>query len=626
MIVPVTANKPNKPSWLNSMLHTPTADYLSNPNPALGETVHLRLLIPSQAKPDQVVLRTIPNGEQQFTAMKVVAEEGGYRVWEAALKVNEPRVPYRFAIQTEGRVWWMNALAVSLQPPVAGWDFQLLAGFDQISWLSKSVFYQIFPDRFANGDPENDPVEETMPGRGVVRKTFQWGQATPNDRQIIPFFGGDLAGIIAHLDYLEQLGVNALYLNPIFTAFTNHRYDVINFHEVDPILGGNQALISLREALSKRRMRYILDIVPNHCGILHPWFQTAQADCSSDEFGYFYFGENNKDYTSWMNFGHMPKLNYASVKLRQEMIEGENAAFVTWLKPPYRADGWRVDVGNMLGRHDDHQINLELLRSIRSAVKRVSPDAYLLAENFFEAANQLQGDGWDAVMNYAGFTDPLLHWLTGYRQEALGCDVELHSELRWDTGTLVQAWQTNLAAIPWQIALQQFNLLDSHDTSRLLTRLHGNKELCRLAAVVQFTFPGVPCVYYGDEIGLENIDGLAQRNCFPWDESKWDTETLAFYQKLIALRRRNQALAEGELRFLHQEEDLIVFARVLGDEWVIATANRAEQAHPPVRLNLPVVNLPDDREFGAVIGCGSLRAGTGWIELPELPQGGEIWL
>ncbi len=626
MIDRVNTTEADKPSWLTRMLHTPGADYLSNPNPALGETITLRLLIPSQAEPDQVVLRTIPNGEQQFTAMTARSEEGGYRAWEATLKVNEPRLTYRFAIQTGGRVWWMNALGVSPQTPLACFDFRLLVGFQPVSWLQTSVFYQIFPDRFANGDPSNDPAEETMPGRGVKRKTFPWGEAAPQDRHIIPFYGGDLAGIEAHLDHLERLGVNALYLNPIFTAFTNHRYDVINFFEVDPILGGNPALISLRQALSKRQMRYLLDIVPNHCGFLHPWFLSAQADSTSDEREFFYFAENNRDYVSWMNFGHMPKLNYASEKLRNEMIEGENAAFTTWLKPPFSADGWRVDVGNMLGRCDEHQINLELIKTIRSAVKRASSEAYLLAENFFEAADQLQGDGWDAVMNYTGFADPILHWLTGYDHVALGCDVVLKSDLRWDTATTARAWMENLAAIPWQIALQQFNLLGSHDTPRLLTRLHGDKTLSRLAAVVQFTFPGVPCVYYGDEIGLKNEDGFAQRNCFPWDEQQWDMETFGFYQKLIALRRENRALAEGEIRILHLEDDLILYARVLSGQWVLVSANRAEEMHPPVRLTLPELNLPGDRRFNALFGSGSMKAGTGWLELPELPQGGEVWL
>lgn len=248
-----------------------------------------------------------------------------------------------------------------------------------------------------------------------------------------------------------------------------------------------------------------------------------------------------------------------------------------------------------------------------------------MGENFFEATEQLQGDGWDAVMNYTGFADPVLHWLTGYEQDALRCDAVLKTDIPWDTATMLQAWNENLASIPWQIALQQFNLLDSHDTPRLLTLLNGDKALSQLAAIAQFTFPGVPCLYYGDEIGLTNEEGFDSRNCFPWDEDQWDQESLDFYKKLITLRRTSLALARGELRVLYYDQDLVVYARVLGEEWVLVTANRSEQAHPAVRLDVPALNLVGERDFIALIGSGRIKAGNGWLDLPELSKGGEVW-
>jgi len=228
-------------------------------------------------------------------------------------------------------------------------------------------------------------------------------------------------------------------------------------------------------------------------------------------------------------------------------------------------------------------------------------------------------------MNYTGFADPVLHWLKGYEQDALRCEAVLKADLPWDTATMLQAWNENLASIPWQIALQQFNLLDSHDTSRLLTLLDDNKTLSRLAAIVQFTFPGVPCLYYGDEIGLTDEEGFASRNCFPWDEGQWDQETLNFYSKLIALRRESLALARGEFRILYFEKDLVVLARVLGEEWVLVTANRSEQAHPAMRLEIPTLNLSGKREFKALFGSGCIEAGNGWLALPQIPKGGEVW-
>ena len=168
-------------------------------------------------------------------------------------------------------------------------------------------------------------------------------------------------------------------------------------------------------------------------------------------------------------------------------------------------------------------------------------------------------------------------------------------------------------------------MLDSHDTSRLLTFLDGDKALSRLAAIVQFTFPGVPCLYYGDEIGLTDEEGFASRNCFPWDEGQWDQETLSFYRKLIAFRHESLALARGEFRILHFDMDLVVLARVLGEEWVLVTANRSEQAHPALRLEVPTLNLSGKREFKALFGSGCIEAGNGWLALPQIPKGGEVW-
>jgi alpha-glucosidase len=158
-----------------------------------------------------------------------------------------------------------------------------------------------------------------------------------------------------------------------------------------------------------------------------------------------------------------------------------------------------------------------------------------------------------------------------------------------------------------------------------LTLLKGDKAFSRLAAIAQFTFPGVPCLYYGDEIGLTNEEGFDSRNCFPWDEQQWDRETLGFYRKLIALRRESMALARGEIRTLHFDQDLVVFARVLGNEWVLVTANRSAQAHPPMRLEVPSLSLAGERDFNALFGSGHVKVGKGWLELPELPRGGEVW-
>jgi alpha-glucosidase len=444
------------------------------------------------------------------------------------------------------------------------------------------------------------------------------------DRTHIPFYGGDLKGIENHLDYLQRLGVNAIYLNPIFTAYTNHRYDVADFRNVDPTLGGNEALISLAKALKKAQMRYILDIVPNHSGAGHPWFREAFNDPSSPRRSAFFFDQEQK-YVSWMGFGSLPKLNYSDPSLRSEMFESETSVFASWQLPPYSIDGWRVDVGNMLGRYNEQQLDQDVLPAIRKTVKRTNPQSYLMGENFFEAAGQLQGDTWDGVMNYTGFSLPLLNWLKGFEIEALRCKPVLKSEKALSSEALVRSWQENLAAIPWTIALQQFNVLDSHDTSRLRTELGGDEDLIRLAVMIQFTFPGVPCIYYGDEIGLVDEPGFSQRNCFPWEEEKWNTDLLAFYQRLISLRKENDVLAEGSFQMLYWDDDLLIYQRLLGGKRIVVTASRIDQPNGFI-LKSNLINPTGLEHLKNVFTDATLVLHPGEIKIPAMPRGGAIWL
>lgn len=617
---------PTPPDWAQRAGHFGTPDFVSNPHPKLGETVQIALRLPIDAPVSQIILRTIPNGEQQFTAMQPGEARGIWREWTAPLLVNEPRVSYRFGLCAEDQVWWLNALGVGQAIPFELFDFKLLADLPEIPWLERTVFYQVFPDRFYNGDPANDPTGDADPYRGFRRLTLPWGQEPPVETGVWPFYGGDLPGIRQKMDYLEELGVNALYLNPIFTGWTNHRYDVIDYEHVDPTLGGDQALVDLASSLREQGMRYVLDIVPNHCGAGHPWFQSAQKDANCPEKEYFFFDKAHKSHASWMGIGTLPKLNYSSAMLRELIYAGKDSVFRRWLREPFLADGWRVDVANMLGRHNQQQLNAEVVRGIRAAVKQTRPDAYIFGENFFDATTQLQGDGWDGVMNYAGFCDPLLHWLRPFRADAIGWKNDLVAGNRWETATMVQSWLENLAAIPWAIALTQFNVLDSHDTARVLTSLEGDKDLLRLAAIVQFTFPGVPCVYYGDELGLMNEPGFGSRNCMPWNRGKWDMELFGFYQKLIALRKSSNALIKGAFQVLDYGPDTLVYQRFLGEESLIVTANRGKDPLECVTVDLPSQQPSHEYRLRGVFTGLEAQAQHGKLRCAVLPRGGEIWM
>jgi alpha-glucosidase len=440
------------------------------------------------------------------------------------------------------------------------------------------------------------------------------------------FYGGDLTGINQSLDYLQELGVNALYLNPVFTAYSNHKYDVADYENVDPHFGGNQALLALRRSLDERGMRYMLDIVPNHCGFWHPWFQAARQDASAPEAEFFTFMQHPEEYASWLGVWSLPKLNYRSQELRRRIYAGPQAVFRRWLQPPYAADGWRVDVANMLARQGPTQMGAEIARGIRQAVKETQPQAYLLGENFFDASAQLQGDQWDGVMNYRGLAFPLLDWLRGFKRWAHGMGEAICSPQPWPTQALATMLQERLAAIPWCVALQQYNLLDSHDTPRLRSELGDNDALQRLAAIVQFSFPGVPGLYYGDEIGMLDTPGLDSRGCMIWDRQRWNLDLFAFYQRLIALRRASPILQHGGFQILAVEEDLLAYQREAAAGRILVIAQRNLTPRPAAPLAVAHGAIPDGAAFTEYFsGCRSVVS-NGRLPLPDLPQGGSLWL
>ncbi len=610
----------HEPDWLRSVHHDGSARYVSDPTPRLGDHVTLRIRVAAEAPVKRVLLRTLPDGEQRLTPMTPDTITGPARWWTISLTIDEPVVHYRFVLEADGGVWHLSGAGMSLAVPLDMTDFRLLADYQPPSWVNGAVFYQIFIDRFARGTvsgANGDEPAEHLP---------DWGASPPPDRPFpYVFYGGNLPGIIDQLDYLSDLGINALYLNPIFTAPSNHKYDVADFHEVDPAFGGNRALEALRTSLTEKQMRYVLDIVPNHCGVQHGWFQTALADANAPEAEFFTFNRHPDDYATWLGVRSLPKLNYQSLELRRRMYLSEESIIRDWLRPPYSADGWRVDVANMLARQGPSQLGVEISRGMREAVKAVQPDAYLLGENFFDATAQLQGDQWDGVMNYSGFTHPLWFWLAGYRQGAHGLPEPVSGD-HWPTEAMTTTWRNHLATIPWIIALQQYNIVDSHDTPRIRTIVGGNDALHRLAVTVQMTYPGVPGLYYGDEIGLEDTPELHQRGCMPWDPASWDSDLLTFYRRLIHLRRSVSALQTGGFQLLLVEEETICYQREDKTSRVLVVAHRV--ASPLTTLFIPAAagGIADGTRFREYLSGDVAVAESGVLALGQVRQGATVWV
>jgi len=573
------------PQWHASVHHDGSPHYvLGNPS-GLGATLTLRLRAGLDAPIERAFLRTCPDGEQALLPMRLAWTDTVCRWWEMELPLHMAHMNYRFWLLTSEGGWWLTAAGMTRHTPTDAYDFTFLVQYQAPGWVHDAVFYQIFPDRFADGDQSNNVQsgEYLAHGRPVIARPWGERPRPHSESGGTEFFGGDLQDILQRLDYLEELGVSALYLTPIFISPSNHKYDVADYRQVDHHFGGDAALVALRQALDQRGMRLILDIVPNHCSSSHLWFVRAQANPQAPEAKFFTFGQHRDDYASWLGVRSLPKLNYRSQLLREEMYAGDNAIIRHWLRPPFRIDGWSVDVANMLARQGELQLGHKVMRGFRRAIKEESPDAYLLGENFFDGTSTLQGNELDATMNYQGFTAPVLRWLAGYDMYASKGQEWADARLL-PTTVLAEQWQAFRAAIPWQLAKQQFNLLGSHDTRRIATILDQHWALARIAAVLLFTYPGVPSVYYGDEIGLAGGGDPDNRRCMPWNQAEWNHERRSLYKSLLHLRRTSPALRWGGFQMLYAAEGTLAFQRDAPEERLIIVARRADDGN----LVLPV--------------------------------------
>ena len=609
------------PHWTAGLHHDGSALYVSNPLPAFGETITIRLRAPADAPISAVFIRTAPDGERHFEPMHPVERNEISAWWEGPLPIMMPRVSYRFRIMSSEGAYWLNGLGVSRADNPDWYDFKLLADFAAPSWLEDTVFYQIFPDRFYNGDPENDVPAGAWSRDGHKTQQREWGAPPLPYREAgnLDYYGGDLAGIVQKLDYLVDLGINALYLTPIFVAYSNHRYDIADYEHVDPYLGGDEALAELRRALDRAGMRLILDVTPNHLGAQHPWFSAAQANLNAPTAEYFTFHRHPDDYESWLGVRSLVKLNYRSEKLRDAMYRAENSVLRRWMREPYRIDGWRLDVANMTARQGTIQLAHKVGRQMRRAVKADNSQAYLFGENWYDSTPHLQGDELDATMNYTGFTMPLWTWLAGR-------DHNLNPR-PWTDRTLLPGealadqWTRFRAAVPWAITRQQFNLLGSHDTPRILTIMNGDKALVKLGVVILMTYPGVPCVYYGDEIGMEGGQDPDNRRCMPWDETAWDKDLRAHYQQLTALRRTAPALRYGGFQQVYAEGGLMVYLRQSAEQRLLVIGYRGPEALAGIDVPVWHSGLADGTRLIDLMSNSGFTVEHGMLRLEGLERG-----
>lgn len=565
------------PAWTRAVHHDGSEAYVSNPYPQIGDTVSISIRVPVTAPLSGVYCRLLEDGEFRHLDMKLKSTTGAYNLWVLDWKVEQPRIEYSFKlVSAEGAFYYSTQGASRADHPVF-YDFLILANYQAPHWVRDAVFYQIFPDRFHNGDPSNDVQDGEWEREGAPTRKLAWGdEPIPwTISRSVDFAGGDLQGITQKLDYIKSLGVTALYLTPIFTARSNHRYDATTFDEIDPHVGGDEGLVELRTALDEHSMKLVLDITPNHVGVTHNWFVAAKADPTSAVAEYFVYNEKDRAFETWLGVASLIKLNYNSQKLRDEMYRKRESAIRRWLAEPYRIDGWRLDVANMVGNLREAQLDHEVWADMRPYVKHDNPEAYLLGEFFQDGTPHTQGTELDAAMNYQGFNTPTRRWLGGH-------DLGIADEKAWGDPTPLptEAWTEQckrfMGAVPYVIALQQFNQLGSHDTTRILDVTRGDKALVNLGTALLMTYPGVPCLYYGDEIGMDGGKDPFNRRCMPWDENAWDHNMLAHARHWAHLRTSQDALKHGGYQVLHAEGDTLAFLRHSKEQRLVFVGNRGE--------------------------------------------------
>ena len=570
--------------------HDGSALYVSDLAPGLGDTVRVRLRVPNVNGFTGVHVRLAPDGEQEFVVAHVESRDERDTWWAADLVVHNPVTNYRFVLQGGPTAYaWLNGAGLWRREVPDASDFRLVAHGASPAWAANAVVYQVFPDRFARAaEGPVDAPDWAHPARWEDPLDLRKGRIGSQ------LYGGDLDGVTAHLDHLVDLGVDVVYLTPFFPGRSNHRYDASTFTAVDPILGGDEALDRLCAAAHERGLRVMGDFTTNHTGAGHEWFETALADPSSPERDFYLWGEDG-DYVSWLAVPSLPKLNYDSAELRRRVFDDPDGVVRKWLR--LGLDGWRVDVANMTGRHGEQDHNHEVAALMRDAAVDERPDALVVGEHVHDYTTDLPGTGWHGVMNYAGFTKPVWTWLRLHDREAgfLGAPV-IVPELA--AGLVVETMRDFTSRIPWTSLVHSFNLVGSHDTTRVRTLVGDDSRRVDVAAGLLLTMPSIPMVTYGDEIGMEGAFGEDGRRPMPWDESDWDTRLLAVYRDLIAARRGSRALTHGGLRWVHADGDAIAFLREAAGETALVHCARA--AHGA--LSIPLAALPGAAAGRAAFG------------------------
>lgn len=657
-----------------------TQEYVSPAEPLGYDLVTIRFRTAIN-NVDRVYL--ICRGEKHL--MCKVESRDNFDFYACELQLNNEKISYYFEIQS-GHLRGYYDVRGLVQEINEYYGFVIIPGFKTPDWAKGAVMYQIYVDRFCNGDPSNDvQTGEYCYINEKVNHVEDWNRY-PAAMDVREFYGGDLQGVLDKLDYLQDLGVEVIYFNPLFVSPSNHKYDIQDYDYIDPHFGkivddrgellpegqkenrnagkyinrvtnkanleaGNELFAKVVEEAHKRGMHVILDGVFNHCGSFNKWMDReriyedaegyekgAYVSADSPYRDYFDFHEDNRwpyneSYDGWWGHNTLPKLNYENSKQLMDYV-----LYIArkWVSPPYNADGWRLDVAADLGH--SQEFNHYFWQEFRRAVKEANPDAIILAEHYGNTRDWLQGNEWDTVMNYDAFMEPVTWFLTGmekhsddFREDLLGNAESFWGAMRHHTASF---------AMPsWQVAM---NELSNHDHSRFLTRTNHkvgrtntlgpqaaeqnvNKAVFREAVVMQMTWMGAPTIYYGDEAGVCGFTDPDNRRTYPWGRE--DKELIAFHKDIIRVRKENDELRNGSLKYVDSDYNFLAYARFnsKGQSLILINNNEQElekeitvwEMGIPRRGKMAVLLWTDESGYSLERKEYELKAGKIQITLPK---------
>lgn len=596
-------------------------------------------------------------GEER-TEMKLASRDRLFDFYETHITVDEEAVKYYFEVHAGGKVCFFNKMGPRKELD-SFFNYEITPGFSTPDWAKGAVFYQIYVDRFSNGDPSNDVLdrEYIYIGEPVTRVT-DWNKY-PAKMGVREFYGGDLQGVLDHLDYLQELGVDVLYLNPIFVSPSNHKYDIQDYDYVDPhfttiavdegevlpegalnniqatkyisrvtdkrnLEASNAFFVKFVEEVHRRGMRVILDGVFNHCGSFNKWMDAerlyenqygyekgAYVDKNSPYHNYFKFYNEeewpyNEEYDGWWGHRTLPKLNYEESRQLYEYILKIGRK---WVSPPYNVDGWRLDVAADLGYGEE--MNHQFWRDFRTAVKEANPEAIILAEHYDDPREWLEGDQWDTVMNYNAFMEPVTWFFTGMEKHS----DEKRSDLLGNTRAFLDSMMYHMSRFQYPSLLVSMNELSNHDHSRFLTRTNQtvgrtesmgpeaadanvNKGIMRAAVMLQMTWPGAPTLYYGDEAGVTGWTDPDNRRTYPWGHE--DQGLIEYHRKMIRIHKEHEALLTGSLKYLEGAYKVICYGRFTAREKMVVLINGGFD-EAKVRVPVWEIGVTEEEELQRII-------------------------